>query len=102
MADTRDILTRSRDVLASQFKIPGTVGFNLAKEIQDHLVDVNWITEQEIVENIKAILDGLGNEAVRIEEGGGPENLLMSLAVTAGRMQIELKRLRTEKAILLR
>lgn len=98
MSDTRDILTRVNDVLRSHFKIPGTVGFNLTKEIDSKLNDLNFVTEEEIMENIKAILDGLEGESVRICEGGGPENLLASLAVTVGRMQIELKRLRHQIA----
>lgn len=31
---------------------------------------------------ITAVLDQLGRKAVRVREGGGPENLLASLAVT--------------------
>ena len=35
---------------------------------------------------VTAILDGLGDQAVRVCEGGGPENLAMSLAVTVAKL----------------
>lgn len=39
------------------------------------------------------ILDELGKKAIRVREGGGPENVAMSLAVTFIKMQEEINRL---------
>jgi len=35
---------------------------------------------------VTAILDNLGKKAVRVREGGGPENLAASLAVTVAKL----------------
>lgn len=102
MSDTRQLLKNIRDAIVeveSDLLHPSCQALRVyayAQTIDTHLSDLNFVTEQEIMENIKSILDGLGKDAVRICEGGGPENLLMSLAVTVSRMQIKLEELRTE------
>lgn len=40
---------------------------------------------QILKENVEALLDGRDEDIVRVREGGGPEDVAMSLAVTMGR-----------------
>lgn len=42
---------------------------------------------------VTAILEGLGRRAIRVREGGGPENLAMSLAVTVAGLARTLEKL---------
>lgn len=42
---------------------------------------------------VTAILEGLGRRAIRVREGGGPENLAMSLAVTVAGLARALDKL---------
>ena len=42
---------------------------------------------------VTAILNGLGRRAIRVREGGGPENLAMSLAVTVAGLARALEKL---------
>src|ERR1700684_4471977 len=48
---------------------------------------INWPRE------VTAILNGLGRRAIRVREGGGPENLAMSLAVTVAGLARALEKL---------
>lgn len=44
--------------------------------------------------NVIAVLESLGSMAVRVREGGGPEDLAMSLAVSVVKMEREIQRLK--------
>jgi hypothetical protein len=96
-SNIRTLLHRA-SVLALDTGICRVDGFN-RKEVHEQLIEawkalevetscgepepcVSHLALREYEREITAMLDLLGADAIRVREGGGPENLLQSLAVT--------------------